>query len=278
MTAAPTSFAATPDPPYYAVIFTSQRSEGDRGYGKMAERMLELAANQPGFLGVESVRDADGFGITVSYWANEEAIAAWKEHLEHKPAQDAGKRVWYADYQLRVAKVERAYGKVLPANEGCDFEIRIDDLNGPEIAQLLAEHLRCMAAVSPPESRHALNLDELRPPDITFWSVWHDRELVGCGALKELDDAHGEIKSMRTANGHLRKGVGTMVLRHIISEAKRRGYSRLSLETGAMPYFEPAHSLYRKFGFRNCPPFAGYREDPNSLFMTRELSDPAMRE
>jgi heme-degrading monooxygenase HmoA len=105
------SIAKTPKPPYYAVIFTSQRTEGDRGYGQMAERMVELAAQQPGFLGVESVRSADGFGITVSYWESEEAIAAWKTHLEHKPAQEAGKRVWYADYQLRIARVEREYGK-----------------------------------------------------------------------------------------------------------------------------------------------------------------------
>jgi heme-degrading monooxygenase HmoA len=108
---APQAFARTPDPPYYAVIFTSQRTEGDRGYGQMAERMVELAANQPGFLGIETVRGSDGFGITVSYWSSEEAIAAWKSHLEHKPAQEGGKRVWYAEYQLRVAKVERAYGK-----------------------------------------------------------------------------------------------------------------------------------------------------------------------
>ncbi len=103
----PSSPAKTPKPPYYAVIFTSQRTAGERGYGPMAERMVELAARQPGFLGVESVRDADGFGITVSYWSNEEAIAAWKAHAEHQAAQEAGKRVWYADYQLRVAKVER---------------------------------------------------------------------------------------------------------------------------------------------------------------------------
>ena len=89
----------------------TQRTEGDRGYERMAERMVELAARQPGFLGIESVRGADGFGITVSYWSSEEAIAAWKAHLEHKPAQEAGKRVWYADYHLRVAKVERAYSK-----------------------------------------------------------------------------------------------------------------------------------------------------------------------
>lgn len=105
------ALARTPEPPYYAVIFTSQRTEGDRGYGQMAERMVELAAQQPGFLGIESVRGADGFGITVSYWSSKEAIAAWKAHVEHKPAQDAGKRVWYADYQLRIAKVERAYAK-----------------------------------------------------------------------------------------------------------------------------------------------------------------------
>jgi len=105
--------ASTPEPPYYAVIFTSQRTDGDRGYAYTAERMMELAAQQPGFLGAESVRDANGFGITVSYWSNQEAIAAWKAHVEHKPAQEAGKRVWYADYQLRIAKVERQYGKLL---------------------------------------------------------------------------------------------------------------------------------------------------------------------
>lgn len=108
----PASLAQTPKPPYYAVIFSSQRTaEGDRGYGQMAGRMIELAAKQPGFLGVETARGADGFGITVSYWSSEEAIAAWKAHLEHKPAQEAGKRLWYADYQLRVARVERDYGK-----------------------------------------------------------------------------------------------------------------------------------------------------------------------
>jgi heme-degrading monooxygenase HmoA len=103
--------AATPPPPYYAVIFSSQRTEGEHGYGKMAERMLELAASQPGFLGVESVRGADGFGITVSYWASEADIAAWKAQAEHRAAQEAGKQTWYAAYQLRVAKVERDYGR-----------------------------------------------------------------------------------------------------------------------------------------------------------------------
>src|SRR5437867_13116501 len=105
------SLANTPAPPYYAVIFTSQLTSGDHGYDAMAARMLELAAEQPGFLGVESVRGADGVGITVSYWTSEEAIARWKQNAEHRVAQEAGKRTWYADYRLRIAKVERAYGK-----------------------------------------------------------------------------------------------------------------------------------------------------------------------
>ena len=105
------SIAKTPEPPYFAVIFTSLRTEGDRGYGHMAERMVELASQQPGFLGVESARNAEGLGITVSYWASEEAIAAWKAHTEHRVAQETGQRVWYSDYQLRVAKVERDSGK-----------------------------------------------------------------------------------------------------------------------------------------------------------------------
>lgn len=151
------------------------------------------------------------------------------------------------------------------------MNIKIDDLSGPEIAELLREHLKCLAKVTPPESRHALNLDELRKPDITFWSVWEGKALVGCGALKELDSGHAEIKSMRTAKAHLRKGVATMLLQHIIKEAERRGYHRLSLETGSMACFEPAHKLYSKFGFKKCAPFASYVEDPNSLFMTKEL-------
>lgn len=151
------------------------------------------------------------------------------------------------------------------------MKIQIDDLSGPEIAALLAEHLQDMAAVSPPESRHALNLDGLRQPGITFWSVWEDGELAGCGALKELDEEHGEIKSMRVAKAHLRKGVATRMLSHLVAEARRRGYRRLSLETGSMAFFAPAHRLYAKSGFRRCGPFAGYREDPNSVFMTMEL-------
>jgi heme-degrading monooxygenase HmoA len=106
------SLAETPSPPYYAVIFTSQRTDGDRGYGHMADRMVELARQQPGFLGVESVRDANGLGITVSYWESEDTIRAWKANSEHKLAQETGKKVWYADYAIRIAKAERAYGKI----------------------------------------------------------------------------------------------------------------------------------------------------------------------
>lgn len=106
-----TPLAKTPEPPYYAVIFTSQRTDVDDGYGEVAERMVQLAANQPGFLGIESVRGANGFGVTVSYWGSEDAIAAWRNHLEHQTAQENGRRVWYGDYQVRIARVERAYGK-----------------------------------------------------------------------------------------------------------------------------------------------------------------------
>jgi heme-degrading monooxygenase HmoA len=107
----PTSLAQTPEPPYYAVIFTSQRTEGDRGYSKMADRMVELAKTMPGYLGVDSVRDGTGAGITVSYWRTEEDIRNWKQNAEHARAQETGKSTWYSEYALRIAKVERAYGK-----------------------------------------------------------------------------------------------------------------------------------------------------------------------
>jgi putative acetyltransferase len=151
------------------------------------------------------------------------------------------------------------------------MEIRLDDLRGPEIIELLREHMRCMERVSPPESRHALDLDGLRKPEITFWTIWSGSDLAGCGALKQLSPQHGEIKSMRTASSFLRQGVASQMLRHIIDQAKRRRYRRLSLETGAMEYFQPAHKLYASFGFSLCEPFANYKLDPNSIFMTREF-------
>jgi putative acetyltransferase len=149
--------------------------------------------------------------------------------------------------------------------------IELDDLSRPEIAELLKEHLASMFAYSPPESVHALPIEGLRSLDITFWSVWENGELVGCGALKELDPQHGEIKSMRTASPHLRKGVAREVVQHIVAEAKRRGYRRLSLETGSMAAFEPARKLYATCGFTFCGPFGNYVNDPNSVFMAMEL-------
>ncbi len=110
MSSTPTGFAPRPEPPYYAVIFTSRRTEVDAGYGTTADRMVELASQQPGFIGVESARDADGLGITVSYWRSLEDIAAWRRHLEHSAARHDGRAQWYSHYELRVAKVERAYG------------------------------------------------------------------------------------------------------------------------------------------------------------------------
>lgn len=153
------------------------------------------------------------------------------------------------------------------------MEIKRDDLSGVEIQALLAEHLTDMHRISPRESVHALDLDGLRQPDITFWTVWSGAELLGCGALKELDARHGEIKSMRTANAHRRTGVGKAMLIHILDEAKRRGYDRLSLETGSMKEFEPARRLYASFGFAPCGPFADYWNDPNSVFMTKRIAD-----
>ncbi len=151
------------------------------------------------------------------------------------------------------------------------MHIRQDDLTGPEIRALLEEHLLHMRAVSPPESVHALDLNKLRQPTITFWTVWSGESLMGCGAIRQIDATHGEIKSMRTAQAHRRAGVARAMLNHIIEEAQRRGYARLSLETGSQDAFEPARQLYARMGFVPCPPFEGYAEDPNSVFMTRLL-------
>ena len=133
------------------------------------------------------------------------------------------------------------------------------------------EHLASMAAISPPESCHALDASELEQPDVTFWSAWEGERLAGCGALKELDPCHGEIKSMRTSARFLRQGVAARVLETILEAARDRGYRRLSLETGSMDEFAPACRLYERYGFTYCSPFADYVLDPNSVFMTLEL-------
>lgn len=151
------------------------------------------------------------------------------------------------------------------------MQIREDDLSGQKIADLLREHLDNMHEITPPESVHALDLEALRSPDITFWSAWAGDELLGCGALKELDSSSGEVKSMRTVKAHRRKGVASKLLEHIIQAAKRRGYHCLHLETGAFPEFAPARALYLRYGFEYRGPFADYTDDPNSVFMTKTL-------
>ncbi|NJN87282.1 MAG: GNAT family N-acetyltransferase [Leptolyngbyaceae cyanobacterium SL_7_1] len=151
------------------------------------------------------------------------------------------------------------------------LDIREDDLTGKPIVDLLREHLENMYEITPPGSVHALNLTALRSPDITFWTAWEGEELLGCGALKELDATSGEIKSMRTVKAHRRKGVASKILEHIINEAERRAYDALYLETGAFPEFAPARALYSRYGFVYRGAFADYSDDPNSVFMTKLL-------
>lgn len=155
------------------------------------------------------------------------------------------------------------------------MHIEIDDPARPDVYALLEEHLRNMHELSPPESVHALDVSGLKRPDITFWSVRTGGVLLGCGALKELDPEHGEIKSMRTPAAARRRGAGRALLNHILGEARRRGYKRLSLETGTAEAFGPAHGLYQSVGFEHCGPFGDYQPDPHSVFMTLELSSAA---
>jgi len=155
--------------------------------------------------------------------------------------------------------------------EGTGLEIVVDDLTGPQIASFLDEHVREMLSITPPESKHALDLETLRGPGITFWSVLDGGTVVGCGALKRLDARHAEVKSMRTLTARQRSGIASMMLEHIITEARRMGFRRLSLETGSAEFFAPARRLYQKFGFEYCEPFADYRPDPLSVFLTRTL-------
>lgn len=144
-------------------------------------------------------------------------------------------------------------------------------LDDPRVAGLVRLHLTRARAETAVGSSHALDLSGLRAPDVTFWSAWEGNELAGVGALRTLDADHGEVKSMFTAESLRGKGVGSAILRHIIQQAKARGMTRLSLETGSWPYFEPARALYRRHGFTECPPYAHYKPDPNSVFMTLEL-------
>jgi len=153
------------------------------------------------------------------------------------------------------------------------MNIQIDDLSDIRIKEFLNEHIEDMKSVSPPESKHALDLEGLKKPDVTFWSVWENEVLIGCAALKELSSLHAEIKSMRVATKLRGKGIASNLLSHILSEATKKGYNRLSLETGSMPFFSPARKLYSKFGFKDCDPFASYKKDSNSVFMSLKLNN-----
>jgi putative acetyltransferase len=151
------------------------------------------------------------------------------------------------------------------------LRIVVDDLSSPQVAAFLEEHIQEMRSITPLESKHALDLDGLRQPEITFWSVMDGNTLVGCGAIKRLDADHAEVKSMRTASTRRRSGVASLLLAYLIAEARRMGFTRLSLETGAAEFFQPARKLYEKFGFDYCEPFADYQPSPHNLFMTRSL-------
>ncbi len=151
------------------------------------------------------------------------------------------------------------------------LEIRIDSLEDGKVGALLQEHLLDMYATSPAESVHALQVDALKAPDLTFFSAWRDGELMGCVAIRELTPGHAELKSMRTASHARNTGVASGLLEHVLKVSGVRGYQTLSLETGSQDFFKPARSLYEKYGFRYTGPFADYREDPNSMFMQRQL-------
>ncbi len=151
------------------------------------------------------------------------------------------------------------------------LDIRAGDLADPRVLRLLEDHLADMHATSPAESVHALDVTGLSAPEVSFWTIGAGDELLGCVALRELDASHGELKSMRTDAAARGRGLGARLLEHVLAEATRRGFRRLSLETGAEDFFLPARTLYARYGFVECPPFADYRPDPNSVFMTLEL-------
>ena len=146
-------------------------------------------------------------------------------------------------------------------------------LDDPRVVALLDIHVTRARGETQRGSAHALDVAELKAPDMTFWSVWEGDEVLGVGALRQLSEGHGEIKSMHTAEAARGRGVGSALLERIMETARRRGMTRLSLETGSWPYFLPARAFYARHGFADCEPFGSYRPDPNSVFMTRELRD-----
>jgi putative acetyltransferase len=155
------------------------------------------------------------------------------------------------------------------------LRIELDDLSRPSVIALLAEHLRNMHQLSPPDQVFAFDASKLQAPDVCFWTAWNGELLVGCAALRELSSTEGEIKSMRTPSARRRTGAGRALLNHIVDVARSRGYQVLYLETGRHPAFAPAQTLYGSAGFERCGPFGTYRENGNSVFMSLSLSPRA---
>ncbi|MCD5315859.1 GNAT family N-acetyltransferase [Kineosporia babensis] len=152
-----------------------------------------------------------------------------------------------------------------------ELVISLDDLSDPQVVALLEGHVAQMREVSPPESVHALDVEALRAPEITFWAAREGDVVVGCVALKRLDATHVELKSMRTLPARLRQGIAGQLLRHAVHEAREAGYQQVSLETGSEDFFEPARTLYARYGFLPAEPFNGYTDDPNSTYFTLKL-------
>ena len=146
-----------------------------------------------------------------------------------------------------------------------------NNFDHPEVNNLLTKHFIELRSVSPEGSAHVLDIPGLKTPSIKFWSLWDNNQLIGCGALKFLDETHGEFKSIRVADKHRKKGMGEKIISHLITEAKKIGIKRLSIETGAGEFFSPARKLFKKFGFTACKPFAHYKEDPNSCYFDLEI-------
>tara|TARA_E500000331_G_scaffold107164_1_gene103998 strand:- start:236 stop:691 length:456 start_codon:yes stop_codon:yes gene_type:complete len=145
------------------------------------------------------------------------------------------------------------------------------NFDNSEVNDLLKKHFIELRSVSPAGSTHVLDIDGLKDPSIKFWSLWEDNKLIGCGALKFLEKEHGEFKSIRVADEFRKKGIGERIINHLIEEAKKLKISKLSIETGAGEFFLPARNLFSKFGFKTCPPFAHYKDDPNSCYYTLNL-------
>ena len=146
-----------------------------------------------------------------------------------------------------------------------------NNFDHPEVNSLLTKHFIELRSVSPEGSAHVLDIPGLKISSIKFWSLWDSNQLIGCGALKFLSDTHGEFKSIRVADKHRKKGMGEKIISHLITEAKKIGIKKLSIETGAGEFFLPARKLFKKFGFKACKPFAHYKEDPNSCYFDLEI-------